>query len=386
MKMVTCTAPVNIAVIKYWGKRDETKILPINDSVSATLSSDQMHARTTVAVSKDFDADRIWLNGKEESVDNPRLANCLREVRKRKREEEGGGGGVEMLQWKVRICSENNFPTAAGLASSAAGYACLVYALCRLYGVKGEISELARQGSGSACRSVHGGFVRWKMGERADGKDSVSVQLKDHTHWPEMRVLICVATDARKKVASSKGMRLGVETSELLRFRAEKVVPARTEEMVAAIEARDFDKFADLTMRDSNQLHAVCLDTVPPCVYMNDTSHAVSDLVGAVNDASGRKLAAYTFDAGPNACVYLLEKDLELFAGMIKKHFPAAAEGEDLFFRGEKIGGDLKTLDLELPIMRGALKYVIATRVGSGPEVVEGKHLLDEAGMPKSDK
>ena len=76
---VTALAPVNMAVVKYWGKRDEARILPINDSVSVTLSGDQMHAKTTVCAAPDFEADRIWLNGKEESVDNPRLANCLRE-------------------------------------------------------------------------------------------------------------------------------------------------------------------------------------------------------------------------------------------------------------------------------------------------------------------
>ena len=88
--------------------------------------------QTTVCASPDFEADRIWLNGREESVDNPRLANCVRELRKRKMEEgEGDGSECELLKYKVHICSENNFPTAAGLASSAAGYACLVFALSR---------------------------------------------------------------------------------------------------------------------------------------------------------------------------------------------------------------------------------------------------------------
>ena len=120
----------------------------------------------------------------------------------------------------------------------------------------------------------------------------------------DLRVLICVAEDARKKVPSSVGMRRGVETSELLRFRAEKIVPKRADEMAAAIAERDFEKFAQITMKDSNQLHAVCLDTVPPCVYMSDTSHAVAALVEAINAAEGKAVAAYTFDAGPNACIF----------------------------------------------------------------------------------
>ncbi len=385
--MLTCTAPVNIAVIKYWGKRDEVKILPINDSVSLTLSSRHMHAKTTVCASN-FEADRIWLNGKEESVDNPRLANCLNAVRQRRLEEMGGQGTEAeraLLACKVHICSENNFPTAAGLASSAAGYACLVYALCRLYGVKGEISELARQGSGSACRSVYGGYVLWRMGEREDGKDSVAVKLQDADHWPEMRVLICVANDARKKVPSSKGMKLGVETSPLLRYRADVIVPARTREMVAAIESRDFDKFAELTMRDSNQLHAVCLDTAPPCVYMNDTSHAVAELVHAINEAAGRRIACYTFDAGPNACIFLLEAHVPIVAGMLQKHFPPTA-GTEKLFRGEKTDKlDELQIAADLPVRSGALKYVIHSKVGDGPEVLadEKDHLLDASGIPK---
>ena len=84
-----------------------------------------MHAKTTVAISPSFSSDRIWLNGTEESMENPRLINCLREVRRKATQEQGKAVKEEYLDWKVRICSENNFPTAAGLASSAAGYACL---------------------------------------------------------------------------------------------------------------------------------------------------------------------------------------------------------------------------------------------------------------------
>ncbi|KAG8241019.1 hypothetical protein J6590_096261, partial [Homalodisca vitripennis] len=100
------------------GKRDEDLILPLNDSISTTLSMEQMRATTTIMQSPDFDKDRIWLNGKEESFDNPRLIRCLTEMRRL-------AGDSPQKGWKIHICSENNFPTAAGLASSAAGYACL---------------------------------------------------------------------------------------------------------------------------------------------------------------------------------------------------------------------------------------------------------------------
>ena len=131
--------------------------MPLNDSVSVTLNSDQMHAKTSVTASQEFVSDRIWLNGVEESATTGRLASCLASVREAASQQ---GETKVPPSWKVHICSENNFPTAAGLASSAAGYACLVSALCKLYGITSDVSALARRGSGSACRSVYGGFVR----------------------------------------------------------------------------------------------------------------------------------------------------------------------------------------------------------------------------------
>lgn len=99
-----------------------------------------------------------------------------------------------MENWKLHICSKNNFPTAAGLASSAAGYACLSAALAKLYNFNGDISAIARSGSGSACRSVFGGFVRWYMGSDSTGADSIARQIAQASHWPEMRIIILVVS------------------------------------------------------------------------------------------------------------------------------------------------------------------------------------------------
>ena len=193
--------------------------------MSVTLSSEEMHAKTSVMASQEFPTDRIWLNGVEESATTGRLASCLQSVREAARAE---GTARVSTDWKVHICSENNFPTAAGLASSAAGYACLVSALASLYGITSDISALARRGSGSACRSVYGGFVRWLMGNREDGGDSLAAQLQPASHWPGLKVIICVASDHRKTTSSSLGMRNSVNTSELLKYRAEYSVPARS--------------------------------------------------------------------------------------------------------------------------------------------------------------
>ncbi|XP_004645091.1 diphosphomevalonate decarboxylase isoform X1 [Octodon degus] len=390
---VTCTAPVNIAVIKYWGKRDEELILPLNSSLSVTLHQDQLRTTTTAAISRDFLEDRIWLNGQEEDVEQPRLQACLREIRRLARKCGSTGDEDQHLLTpgpsdRVHVASVNNFPTAAGLASSAAGFACLAYTLARIYGVEGDLSEVARRGSGSACRSLYGGFVEWQMGQRADGRDSVAWQVASESHWPQLRVLILVVSAERKPTGSTVGMQTSVQTSDLLKFRAEALVPARMAEMARCIQERDFPGFAKLTMQDSNQFHATCLDTFPPISYLNDTSQRIMQLVHRFNAHHGQTKVAYTFDAGPNAVIFTLEDTMAEFVAVVRHVFPPEANG-DKFLKGlpvtpVPVSDDLKaTLAME-PVPRG-VQYIIATQVGPGPQVLDDPdvHLLGQDGLPK---
>ncbi|XP_059156064.1 diphosphomevalonate decarboxylase-like [Physella acuta] len=386
-KSVTCTAPVNIAVVKYWGKRNEKLILPTNPSLSVTLGQNELRAKTSVAISPDFREDRMWLNGKEESVNSPRIQNVLREIRRRARKRVSDSDKDDEILQHVHIVSENNFPTAAGLASSAAGYACLVFSLAKLFGVQGEISDIARLGSGSACRSMYGGFVSWCMGELDDGSDSYAVQIATETHWPEMKALILVVSDQKKDVGSTEGMQTTVLTSELMQHRIE-CVDRRMEDMIDAIRMKDFPSFAKLTMQDSNQLHAVCLDTYPPVFYMTDVSRMIIRLVHAINDMFGETLVAYTFDAGPNACLYLLDESVPRIMSIIKHFFPPAATDCSSFITGIPIPDEpASTADIEqicLPVSPGAIKYVIHTKVGPGPQVLDPSESLFTAdGKPK---
>ncbi|KAL1130886.1 hypothetical protein AAG570_012127, partial [Ranatra chinensis] len=294
------------------------------------------------------------------------------------------GAGDDQNEWKVHICSENNFPTAAGLASSAAGYACLVYALAQLYGVKGDVSSIARLGSGSACRSVIGGFVRWHRGQLDDGSDSLAEQIVPASHWPNMRILILVVNDNKKKMSSTKGMKLSVETSELLKHRVSHCVPERTQKIIKAIETQDFETFAEVTMKDSNQFHSVCLDTFPPAVYMNDVSHAVVDFVHCYNKKKGQTKVAYTFDAGPNACLFLLEENVQEVLSLIKHTFPPSSDKD--FIRGIPVKLNPVQQDLNVePYENGLLKYIIHTKIGEGPKVLtdENDHLLTADGSPR---
>lgn len=401
------------------GKRDEELILPINDSLSGTLSTDQMCAKTTIAASPQFKENKIWLNGKEETFDNPRLLNCLKERKlfmndidtptyftlqtivtddlililvKKRAKTMSNNVTNEMVDWNIHVCSENNFPTAAGLASSAAGYACFVYTLASLYKIEGsEISSIARQGSGSACRSIFGGFVQWNMGELVDGSDSVAVQVVPSTHWKEMHVLILVVNDAKKKTSSTGGMSRSVRTSDLLKYRAERCVPDRMDEIREAIESRNFTKFAEITMKDSNQFHAVCLDTYPPCVYMNDVSHAIVNLVHQFNAAHGDVRVAYTFDAGPNACLYLLETEVPKIVSLINQVFPNDDGKNVEYIKGIPVDLENVYTDDEVlnkiyrePVGRNLLKYIIHTKIGEGPKQLDSiESLLNENGFPK---
>ncbi|KAF9598769.1 hypothetical protein IFM89_031437 [Coptis chinensis] len=431
--MVTAQSPTNIAVIKYWGKRDETLILPINDSISVTLDPNHLCTTTTVAVSPSFDSDQMWLNGKEISLSGSRYQSCLREIRSRANdvEDEEKGIFIKKEDWEnlhLHIASFNNFPTAAGLASSAAGFACLVYSLAKLMNVKeeqGKLSAIARQGSGSACRSLFGGFVKWAMGnvrlisKDTNGSDSIAVQLANEMHWDDLVIIIAVVSSRQKETSSTTGMRESVETSPLLHYRSKEVVPKRILQMEEAIKTRDFTSFASLACADSNQFHAVCLDTSPPIFYMNDTSHR-QVLFSCLQDGSQLLIinymekwnrfeampqVAYTFDAGPNAVLIAPNRKVAtLLIQRLLFYFPPSSDTElSSFVLGDKsilkdagIGSmkDVEVLPPPAEIkdnipsqkFRGDVSYFICTRPGKGPTLFadESQTLLDtKTGLPK---
>ncbi|KAG5639023.1 hypothetical protein H0H81_007636 [Sphagnurus paluster] len=400
----TASAPVNIACIKYWGKRDTKLILPTNSSLSVTLHQDHLRSTTTSRADPSFESDRLWLNGKEEDIKaGGRMATCIAEMKRLRKEEveDKQPNEPKLSSYHVHIASFNNFPTAAGLASSASGFAALVSSLAQLYKLPvspSTLSLIARQGSGSACRSLYGGFVAWEQGTRADGLDSLAVEVAPQSHWPEMHALICVVSDDKKGTSSTSGMQRTVETSTLLQHRIAHVVPKRMAAISAAIKARDFDAFAQITMADSNQFHAVALDTEPPIFYMNDVSRAIIALIVEYNRVSvekghGRK-AAYTYDAGPNAVIYTLKENVKEIIELIVRYFPQAVGSfKDVFglFGGVDVaqtGGKLVEGFNEAVAKKfevGAVKGLIHTKVGDGPRALGAEEsLLNASGQPKT--
>lgn len=382
------TAPVNIAVIKYWGKRDPKLNLPTNSSLSVTLSQSDLRTHTTASCSASYpQEDSLLLNGAPQDVSGARTQACFRELRALRTQLETSDPSLPKLaSLPLKIVSENNFPTAAGLASSAAGFAALVRAIANLYALPAsptDLSRIARQGSGSACRSLFGGYVGWEQGSAADGSDSVAFQVAPASHWPSMRAVILVVSAAKKGVSSTTGMQTTVATSSLFASRASETVPRRMREMQDAIARRDFEAFGRVTMMDSNSFHATCLDTFPPIFYLNDVSRAAIKVVEAINKAAGKIVAAYTFDAGPNAVVYYLEENEKEVAGLFKailgeKDGWQGARGEKIV-AGEKVDEVKGEAGVAVELLKEGVSRVILTGVGEGP--VETKEsLIDEKG------
>ncbi|ORY87657.1 diphosphomevalonate decarboxylase [Protomyces lactucae-debilis] len=386
--LASSTAPVNIAVVKYWGKRDPVLNLPTNSSLSVTLSQEDLRAFTSVACSQDFPEDRMWLNGEERHVPaDKRLVACLKALRAlRQQVEDKDTSAPTLSRMCIQIASENNFPTAAGLASSAAGFAALVRAIADLYQLPqsaAELSRIARQGSGSACRSLFGGYVAWQMGSQDDGSDSMAVQVAPQEAWPQMRACILVASAQKKDVSSTAGMQHTVATSTLFAERVRQTVPDRMQAMTSAIEARDFAKFAEITMRDSNSFHAVCLDTYPPIFYMNDISRACVRLVEQMNAAAGATIAAYTYDAGPNTVVYYLEENEAKVLAYVKAAVSQGTQGMDSpQFSEVTPASDVQ--EAAHDVIEKGVQRVILTKVGPGAQSVS-ESLLDAFGFPTSE-
>ena len=360
---VLCSAPVNIALVKYWGKRDEKLILPLNSSFSITLDQADLCTENLVYTEAALSEDFLSINGVPQPLDTPRYMSCLQSLRE-----------LSGRQDRVSIHSTNNFPTAAGLASSAAGFACLVYSLSQLLQLDCELSVVARRGSGSACRSIYGGFVEWEKGELPNGEDSLARQAFSHGHWPELQVLILVVSDQKKQVSSSSGMQRSLETSPLLRTRAEAIVPERIKLITAAVSERNFESLANLTMMESNQFHAICMDSLPPLFYLNDISREIINMVHLYNELSGEVRIGYTFDAGPNACLIVLKEHVKQVLSLIHYLFPPSSE--ERFIIGKSNSVSLSDLppgvsSLALTPQKDGLKYVIHTAVGAGPKLLE---------------
>jgi diphosphomevalonate decarboxylase len=296
-------APSNIALCKYWGKRDATLNLPINSSLSVSLG--KLGTRTEIFMRDD--ADCVYLNGELQSADNEfakRVSAFLDLFRPT----------VGKVCFEVR--TENNIPTAAGLASSASGFAALVMALDDWAGWgldKKRLSMLARLGSGSASRSVCDGFVQWHAGTIAAGTDSFAEKLPNV--WPAFRIGVLELSSAQKPVGSRDGMNRTVETSELYKsWPAQAAADLAT--IRAAIDAHDLSLLGRTAERNALSMHATMMSAWPPLLYLQPES---VEQIHKVQRVRADGLEVYlTIDAGPNIKLLFLEEN----EGAVSDTFP----------------------------------------------------------------
>ncbi len=280
----TAAACANIAFIKYWGQRDVELNLPANSSLSMNL--DRLTTVTTGEFSPDYDDDLVILDRREERGEaRQRIVAHLDRVR-----------AMARLQARARVISENSFPTGAGLASSASGFAALSLAASRAAGLElsqRELSILARFGSGSACRSIPGGFSEWTAGTCSE--ESFARQIAPPEHW-ELRDVIAIVSRAKKRVGSTKGHSLA-PSSHLHQARVASVA-GRLAQAKAALLEKDLATLGRIMEEDAVSMHAVMMTSRPPIYYWLPGS---IKLIHEVQNWRAEGLEVYfTFDAGPN--------------------------------------------------------------------------------------
>jgi diphosphomevalonate decarboxylase len=292
----TARAYSNIALIKYWGKRDDRLALPNNSSISMTL--DQLYSETTVTFRPDLDQDVFCINGavrpEAERFKVSRFLDILRQEAD--------------LHWRAEVLSTNTVPTAAGLASSASGFAALALAAYDALGIEyhaKKLSQVARMGSGSASRSIYGGFVEWHCGELSDGSDCYASQIAKASHW-DIKMAVAVLEGQQKSVSSREGMKRTVKTSPFypgwLATIEQDLNLARR-----AILERDFEKLGRVAEANALKMHASMLAANPPFTYWQPSSLKLIHKIWALRQEG---LPIYfTMDAGPNIKILYLPED-----------------------------------------------------------------------------
>lgn len=287
---VAAFAPSNIALTKYWGKRDHTLNLPLASSISVTLG--ELGSLTVCAPQPDLQTDAMLVD--EQPLDDAgmqkvrRVLDIIRQM---------AGSDVH-----AGLNSLNTVPTARGLASSASAFAALAMAASHAYGLDldaAALSRLARTGSGSASRSIHGGFVQWQRGEKADGSDSEARQLHPAEHWP-LKILVAQVRDGKKKVSSTSGMRMA--SSDSLTFRGwieqcEKDV----KECELALAQKDIEKLANVVEGNALAMHGTMMASRPPLLYWQPATVGIIHTIR--NLRADGTACLFTIDAGSSVVV-----------------------------------------------------------------------------------
>jgi diphosphomevalonate decarboxylase len=264
MMKATAVAPSNIAFIKYWGKKDEVLRLPENGSISMNLSD--LTTTTTVEFDKNFKEDEIIINNQKEENEGSRAIKHLDRIRK-----------IAKINLKAKVVTDNNFPTGTGLSSSASGFAALTVAASKAAGLKlseKELSILARQGSGSACRSIPDGFVEWLDGDTSD--TSYASSLYKPNYW-EIADVAAVVSKNKKEVSTTEGQKLA-NSSPFFSVRLSKI-KEKIKLIKKHLKEKDFVKFGELVEAEALELHSIMLTSTPSLIYLLPGSLRIMHMV-----------------------------------------------------------------------------------------------------------
>jgi diphosphomevalonate decarboxylase len=292
----TAQAFANIAFIKYWGNRDNLLRLPINGSISMNL--DGLYTRTTVSFQPSLPYDELIINGHEVmGAGLDRISYLLDIIR-----------GMADIPERAEVMSENNFPSGAGIASSASAFAALALAGSKAAGLQlreADLSRLARRGSGSASRSIPGGFVEWQAGTSDEDSFAFSIAVPDH--W-DLVDCVAIVSAAHKKIGSSEG-HIVAHTSPLQAARVADA-PRRLQICREAILKRDFNALASIVELDSDMMHSVMMTSRPALHYWKPAS---LDVMNCVRQWRMEGISVcYTVDAGPNVHVICPETEAHI--------------------------------------------------------------------------
>ena len=287
-------AYTNIALIKYWGKKNESLILPMNNSLSLTL--DAFYTETEVNFSEAYTEDQFYLDNQlQDEKATKKISTFLDIVREK-------AGTTK----KAKVISQNFVPTAAGLASSASGLAALAGACNEALklGLDDQaLSRLARRGSGSACRSIFGGFVEWEKGH--DDQSSYAHPISSDGFEDHLAMVFLLLNEQKKDVSSRDGMRRTVETSSFYQGWLDSV-EADLYQLKQAIKTKNFQLLGETMEQNGLKMHGTTLAARPPFTYWSPDSLKAMQ---AVRDLRNQGIPCYfTMDAGPNVKV-LVQKD-----------------------------------------------------------------------------
>ncbi|WP_429970930.1 diphosphomevalonate decarboxylase [Fructilactobacillus sp. Tb1] len=303
---ITARAHTNIALIKYWGKANQKLKLPTTSSLSLTLND--FYTDTSVLFKPELTEDKISFNNEILSpIKAKRIVHFLDLVRK-----------MANSNLYAEVYTINHVPTSAGLASSASGFAALAAASSKAIGLdlnKKELSRLARRGSGSATRSIYGGFVEWKKG--FSDKSSYAVPFEEQLTWPINMVAVMV-NKSEKQMSSSKGMQISVATSPY--YSAwKKLCKKDLKKIKVAIKNRDFDTMGQIAEENAMRMHSLTLSASPDYSYFDADSLKVMNLVHTLRKNG---LACYfTMDAGPNVKILVEQKNTDKLVTELQKQF-----------------------------------------------------------------